>query len=106
MRNTQRSAFWMYFTGTLAAFVALNVLFAAMRSDCGLPGLLGVAGCADDISRFGFPLLVVERGGFAYRAMFDLPALLADILIGLAAAVAVGLVARARAGRAPRGQAR
>lgn len=98
MTNTTR-AFWLYFAIALGTFIALNVLVAHMRSDCGLPGLLGIAGCSDDISRFGFPLPVGESGGFAYREVFDLPALLADILIGLAAAVFAGIAGRRRAAR-------
>ena len=77
----------------LLVFVLLNLLAAHFRSDCGLTAVLGMARCSDDIRRAGFPLLVWEEGGFAYRSSFNPGALLIDLLIGLGVGVASGLLA-------------
>lgn len=75
---------------TLLAFALANLLVAHLLSDCGLLGALNLAGCADDIRRAGFPLLVFEEGGFSYRSSFSPGALLADLLIALIAGALVG----------------
>lgn len=93
-------AFWLYAVIALGAFVALNVLVAHLQSDCGLRGLLGTSGCADDISRYGFPLRFGEHGGIGYHQTFDMPAFIADILIGLGTATLAGIAGRRRAMRA------
>jgi hypothetical protein len=78
----------------LLIFLAANVVAAQLLSDCGLLGVLGRAGCADDISRVGFPLVFWEDGGFAYRHVFSIGALAADIAIGVVLSVAAGWAAR------------
>src|SRR5688572_7249171 len=84
-------------------FVGVNLLVAHVRSDCGLPALLGSSGCADDIRRAGFPLQFWEEGGFAFRRVFSLPALLADIALGLVGAIGFAwLVQRLWPPRRPR----
>ena len=64
-------------------FILLNGTFAHLSSDCGLPAVFGLDSCADDISRAGWPLLVYEEGGFAYRYEFILPNLISDLVIGV-----------------------
>ena len=81
------------FLGALVLFVVVNLLWAHVRSDCGLPSLWGSGSCADDIRRAGFPLQFWEDGGFAFRRVFSLPALLADVGLGLALAAAAGWAA-------------
>ena len=81
------------FATGLLVFALLNLLAAHLRSDCGLPAVLGIARCSDDIRRAGFPLLVWEEGGFAYHSSFNGGALLIDLLIGLGVSVAGGLLA-------------
>ena len=78
----------------LLSFFLINVIAAHLLSDCGLPALLGVDFCADDIARAGFPLIFYEQGGFAYRSIFNLPYLFFDIFIGLDFAVLSGFIAR------------
>jgi hypothetical protein len=74
----------------LLIFIAANVLAAHLLSDCGLRGVLGIAGCADDIRRAGFPLVFWEEGGFAYRSVFSAGALAADIAVAVVVSLAVG----------------
>lgn len=90
----KRRSFVFSFGGTLLLFIALNLISAHLRSDCGLLGVLHMSGCADDIRRVGFPLLVWEAGGFAYRQWFHGLALLMDLVIALGVSVAAGLVGR------------
>lgn len=82
----------------LVVFLAINLLFAHLRSDCGLPALFGLSNCADDIRRAGWPFLFMEQGGFIGLSTFSLPALLADLGVALAASAALGWAAE-RAGR-------
>jgi hypothetical protein len=78
----------------LLIFFAANVLAAQIQSDCGLLGVLGQAGCADDISRVGFPLVFWENGGFAYRHAFSIGALAVDIAFGVLVGLAAGWAAQ------------
>lgn len=78
----------------LFIMILVNILAAHLLSDCGLPAILGVSPCADDIVRAGFPLVFFEQGGFAYRSIFNLPYLLLDILFGIGFAGISGIVAR------------
>jgi uncharacterized membrane protein (UPF0136 family) len=94
-----RRAFLQGFLFGALFFVAANLLAAHLRSDCGIPAVLGRAGCADDIRRAGFPFLFWEEGGFAYRRTVDQVALVLDIVTGLSFAVTGGLVRRRWAGR-------
>jgi hypothetical protein len=48
----------------------------------------GLPGVQDGIRRLGFPLVIWEEGGFAYRQTFSFVALLADIAL----AVIAGLI--------------
>ena len=92
--------FVIAFAAGLVLFAGLNLLWAHLRSDCGLPALLGTSGCADDIRRAGFPFLFYESGGFDYRNLFSAGALAADIGLGLLLALAMGWAAE-RFGRGP-----
>ena len=79
-----------YFKGFLIGlciFFLLTILAAHLLSDCGLPALFGLGGCADAISRVGFPFVFFEQGGFAYHSNFNLPILILDLVIGLGFAV-------------------
>jgi hypothetical protein len=77
----------------LLSFVALNALVAHLRSDCGLLALLKLRRtCFDDISRAGFPLQFYERGGYAYRQVFDPLAMAIDINSGVALGVVGALI--------------
>ncbi len=92
-----RSSIYSFVIGFILAlifFLVVNLLVAHLRSDCGLPGLLKMAGCADDIRRAGFPLLFYEEGGFAYRSHFETVALVLDLLCGLGLAVLAGWLAQ------------
>ena len=82
--NTKR-----FMVGFLIAFVlliAINLVTAHFMSECGLPALFGVSGCADNIVRAGFPFQFYEKGGFAYRYEFSTSLLALDL--GLAFAFA------------------
>ena len=59
-------------------------------SDCGLPAVLGVSGCSDDIVRAGFPYRFYESGGFDFRNEFSSGLLMLDIGLGLAFAGGLG----------------
>jgi hypothetical protein len=82
--------FALGFAVTLLLFLAINVVAIQVMSDCGIMGALGMAGCADDISRAGFPLLVWEQGGFAYRSNFYPAAFLIDSGLAVGLSVVVG----------------
>ena len=71
-------------------FIAINLLSAHLASDCGLMAVFERDACADDIARAGWPLSFYERGGFAYRFVFNLPVLLLDLGIGIILASALG----------------
>jgi len=98
-----RGSFTRFAAGALLAlalFVAANIVVAHLRSDCGLPGLLGLARCSDAIRRAGFPLPFYEDGGYAYRHHFEPGAFALDVFAGLGmAAIAGWLVQRLAPGR-------
>lgn len=80
----------------LLVFLLLTLLAAHLRSDCGLGAVFGLAHCADDIARAGFPLTFYEEGGFAYRYMLDPVRFFADAIIGILFAVGCGFFWRWR----------
>ena len=86
--------FLLGFFGCLLLFLIVNLIVVQVRSDCGLLGALKLAGCADDISRAGFPFQFWERGGFAYRDTFDLGLLSLDLIITLAVSGLAGWAAQ------------
>ena len=47
----------------LLFFVAINLLSAHLRSDCGLLAVFERDACADDIARAGWPFAFYEQGG-------------------------------------------
>lgn len=75
----------------LSIFILANGLAAHLLSDCGLPALLGLSACADDISRAGFPFVFFEQGGFAYRSEFNLSFLTLDLIIGFGLSAITGI---------------
>ena len=87
---TPRQTFLKGFLIGLSAFILLNLLAAHLFSDCGLPALFGLGGCADAISRAGFPFVFLEQGGFAYRNIFNLPIFILDLVIGIGIAGMTG----------------
>lgn len=89
---TPRQTFLKGFLIGLSIFILLNILAAALFSDCGLPALFGLGGCADAISRAGFPFVFFEQGGFAYRSIFNFPIFILDLVIGLGVAFVIGLM--------------
>ena len=84
------SRFFIAFVIGIVFFIAINLLTAHVMSDCGLPGVVGISGCSDDIARAGFPLPFYEEGGFYYRRQFSTGPLALDIGLGLAFAAALG----------------
>ena len=89
-----KHAFLKGFLIGLLIFLIPNLLAVHLLSDCGLPAIFGSSGCADDISRAGFPLIFYEQGGFVFRQIFNLPYFLLDIFIGLDFAVLSGFIVR------------
>jgi hypothetical protein len=94
LHNPTMRTFAIGAIAALLIFLAANVLAAQLQSDCGLRGMLGIAGCADDIRRAGFPLVFWEEGGFAYRNIFSTGALAADICVGVVVSLAAGWAAQ------------
>ncbi|MEW6401354.1 MAG: hypothetical protein AB1649_06110 [Chloroflexota bacterium] len=84
------SRFFPAFLLGILLFIVLNLATAHFMSDCGLPGVLGISGCSDDIARAGFPFPFYEEGGFDYRNEFSTGPLALDIGLGLAFAAALG----------------
>jgi hypothetical protein len=76
----------------LLIFIAINLLSAHLRSDCGLPAVFGRDMCADDIARAGWPLQFYEDGGFAYHHNFNAVFLVVNLGIGSVLAVFAGLL--------------
>lgn len=89
---TPRQPFLKGFLIGLSIFILLNILASALFSDCGLPALFGLGGCADAISRAGFPFVFLEQGGFAYRSIFNFPIFILDLVIGFGMAFVIGLM--------------
>lgn len=87
---TPRQPFLKGFLIGLSIFILLNILASALFSDCGLPALFGLGGCADAISRAGFPFVFLEQGGFAYRSIFNFPIFILDLVIGFGIAGMTG----------------
>ena len=80
-----------FLTGILVLILA-NAAAAQLLSDCGLPALLGLLSCSDDISRAGFPFVFYEEGGFAYRHIFNSSLLTLDAILGICFAMLTGLI--------------
>jgi len=74
---------WLIAGAVLLLFIAINVLSAHLRSDCGLKAVLDMSGCADDIRRAGFPWLFWESGGFAFHEYWSWPALIGDVTLAI-----------------------
>ncbi len=89
--NPLRAFFNGFFIGLFIFFLA-TVIATHLLSDCGLPAILGVSACADNIVRVGFPFKFYEEGGFAFHRDFNLPFLILDLFIGLDMAVFIGFM--------------
>jgi len=90
-------AFALGAASAASLFIVLNIAAAHLRSDCGIRAVIGIwasgwSYCADDIKRVGFPFLVLEQGGFAYRSSFDLAALVLDVVVAIGISLAVGVI--------------
>ena len=82
------------FAATLACFAIANLVTVHVRSDGGLLEGLGIVyRTRDGIRRIGFPFQFFEEGGYSYRYIFSLSALLADVALAIACAVAVTFAA-------------
>ncbi len=84
---------------TLLAFIVVNLIAAHLQSDCGIRAVIGLwipgfSVCNDDIVRIGFPFRFLEQGGFAFRSIFNLGALIADIVVAVGAGIVAGLIAQ------------
>src|SRR5262245_14719778 len=89
--------FLIGFVITLVLFILLNIAAAHLRSDCGIWAVIGLllprwSACSDDIVRVGFPFLVLEEGGFAYRSYLYPSAALLDVAIALGASLLAGAI--------------
>jgi len=80
---TKKQPFSKGFFIGLLIFILANLLAAHLLSDCGLPALLGLDLCADDIVRAGFPFVFFEQGGFAYHSVFNRPFLILDLFLAV-----------------------
>jgi len=76
----------------LLIFMAINLLSAHLRSDCGLLAVFGRDACADDIARAGWPLQFYEDGGFSYRHNFNAVFLVVNLGVGILLAAFTGLL--------------
>ncbi|MFN8411256.1 MAG: hypothetical protein U0Z26_02595 [Anaerolineales bacterium] len=83
----------------LGSFLVLcaNGLAAQLLSDCGLPAVLGISHCSDDIVRVGFPFIFLKQGGYIGQNILNPQILLLDLLIGLGIALLIGFVMHRRA---------
>jgi hypothetical protein len=70
----------------LLAFGVANVISYYVRTD--------MPGAADAIRRVGFPFLVWEEGGIAYRYRFSQAALWGDVTVAVCASAAAGVFVR------------
>ena len=71
----------------VAVFVVTCAVSYLLRSDGhGLPGV------QDGIRRLGFPLVIWEEGGFAYRQTFSSVALIGDFLIAVIAGMLISVL--------------
>ncbi len=75
------------FVGVLLLFIAVNLLAIQVMSDCGLPALLGLDACSDDVVRAGWPFEFYARGGLVSNDFFSLVALAGDVIMGVVGAV-------------------
>jgi hypothetical protein len=91
---TSSRAFLNGFLIGLFSFILVNLFAAHLLSDCGLPAILGMDSCADDIARAGFPFIFFEEGGFAFRSIFNIPYLFLDILTVIVFAALCGFIAQ------------
>ncbi len=81
------------FSATLICFAITNLIVVHVRSDGGLLEGLGITHrYRDGIRCIGFPFQFFEEGGYSYRYIFTLSALLADVALAIACAVAVTFV--------------
>ncbi|MBK6791972.1 MAG: hypothetical protein IPG80_05395 [Anaerolineales bacterium] len=87
---TLNKHFFKGFLIGLLVVILINIFAAHLFSDCGLPALFGLGGCADAISRLGFPFVFFEQGGFAYHSTLNPPFLILDLVIGLGIAMGTG----------------
>ena len=90
---------WLVAAGVLLLWLVINLISAHLRSDCGLPAVLGMGACADDIRRAGFPWLFWEAGGFVAHRYFSAAALLADIGLAVLTSALAGWLVRRFASR-------
>lgn len=83
---------WLPFLISLIAVFGINLLAIQIKSDCGLPALMGIDACSDDIVRVGWPLSFYEKGGIASHTLFSTSALEFDVLVGVVGAILLTLL--------------
>lgn len=76
----------------LGLFLVLNLLAAHVMSDCGLPAVLGIDRCSDDIVRVGWPLPFFEQGGLAFHSSYDPSGLADDLILGALGALLIAVL--------------
>ncbi len=91
--------FYFGLSATLLIFIVVSLIAAHLQSDCGIRAVIGLwipgfSVCNDDIVRIGFPFRFLEQGGFAFRSIFNLGALIADIVVAVGAGIVAGLIAQ------------
>ena len=94
LRSWRLHHFLVGFAAGLVLFVIANLVAIEFLSDCGLAAAFGLARCADDIVRIGFPMIVSQFGGLVFRETFYPDALLVDLIAALALSLAFGFAAR------------
>lgn len=85
-RRRAITRFAFAFLGVFFAFGVANVISYYVRTD--------MPGANDAIRRAGFPFLVWEEGGFAYRYHFSHAALWANIAVAVCLSAVVGVLVR------------
>ena len=85
-------SFVIGFAITLFLCIGATIVIAHFQSDCGIIGVLGLAGCSDDTNRVGFPLVIWEEDGFAYHESFNPGALLVDLIVVVGTSTIAGLI--------------
>lgn len=91
---------------TLGLFLAITIISAHLSSGCGIVAVLGAlhiipSYCSDNTVRIGFPLVVLQKGGFAYRSYMSTGALAVDIGLAIGGSLLGGWLYQRRGTRTP-----
>lgn len=80
-------------------FAITQIVSLHLRSDGGIVAALDLDSMADNIKAAGFPFLMWEEGGFAYRKHFSPLGLAGNVVVAAAAGASVAIIINARHGR-------